>query len=256
MRSDLNWKQGVLIGLVLVGLVIPWLMDRVPQDPTYHHFADTTQWLGIPNCFNVITNALFVLVGVVGIMASRSKGFVLDLVEMRRFYHVFCVGVILVGVGSAYYHVNPNNSTLVWDRFPMTISFMALFALILADGVSIRAGKVLFWPLIGIGLGSVGYWYVTELWGAGDLRPYGMVQFLPMALIPVILVLFGARTMRGLFLWFAVGIYLLAKICELFDAEIFSLTGIVSGHSLKHVFAAIATACVIAACQRTSYLNR
>lgn len=256
MRSNLNWKQGVLIGLVLVGLIIPWFMDRVPQDPRYHHFADTTQWFGIPNFFNVITNVLFVLVGLVGIRASRSERSVLDSAEMRRFYHVFCVGVILVGVGSAYYHVNPNNSTLVWDRFPMTMSFMALFALILADGVSLRAGKVLFWPLIGIGLGSVGYWYATELWGAGDLRPYGIVQFLPMVLIPIILLLFGTRTIQGLFLWWMLGVYILAKICELFDAEIFSLTGILSGHSLKHVFASVATACVIGACQRRSDLNR
>ncbi len=100
-----------------------------------------------------------------------------------------------------------------------------------------------------MGVGSVGYWYVTELWGVGDLRPYGVVQFLPVILIPVILGLFGTRFMRSSFIWAILGTYLLAKIVEFFDAEIYSITQIFSGHSLKHVIAALGTAWIILACQ-------
>ena len=238
------------MGLLGCGVIVPWFIDPVPQDSSYHRFADTTAWLGIPNFVNVFTNAGFILVGFMGLSASRTKGYALESPDMRLAYHVFFIGVGLVGVGSAYYHVNPNNATLVWDRLPMTVSFMALFALIMADCVSPQVGKVLLWPLIGMGVGSVGYWYVTELWGVGDLRPYGVVQFLPMILIPVMLVLFGTRFMRSSFIWAILGTYLLAKIVEFFDAEIYSITQIISGHSLKHVIAALATAWVIFACQQ------
>ncbi len=238
------------MGLLGCGVIVPWFIDPVPQDLSYHRFADTTAWLGIPNFVNVFTNAGFILVGFMGLSASRTKRFALESADMQLAYHVFFIGVGLVGMGSAYYHVNPNNATLLWDRLPMTVSFMALLAMILADTVSPKIGKVLLWPLIGMGVGSVGYWYVTELWGVGDLRPYGVVQFLPMILISVILGLFGTRFMRSSFIWAILGTYLLAKIVEFFDAEIYSITQIISGHSLKHVIAALATAWVIFACQQ------
>jgi len=101
-----------------------------------------------------------------------------------------------------------------------------------------------------MGVGSVGYWYVTELWGVGDLRPYGLVQFLLMVLIPVLLVLFGTRFMRSSFIWAILGTSLLVKFVEFFDAEIYSIAGIISGLSLKHIIAALATAWVILACQQ------
>jgi len=108
-----------------VDVVVPWLIAPVPQDSSYHRFADTTAWLGIPNFVNVATNELFILVGFMGLSASRTKGFALESAGMRLPYHVCFISVGLVGMGSAYYHVNPNNATLVWDRLPMTVSFMA-----------------------------------------------------------------------------------------------------------------------------------
>ena len=170
---------------------------------------------------------------------------------MRLAYRMFFVGVIFVGLGSAYYHLNPTNATLVWDRLPMTVSFMALLAIIIRDSLSPKIGKTLLWPLIGIGVGSIGYWYGTELWDVGDLRPYGVVQFLPMVLIPAMLGLFGTRTMRSPFLWATLGMYLVAKVVEHFDAELYAMTGFISGHSLKHIIAALAAAWVIFACQQS-----
>ncbi len=252
MISRLNWNQGILIALLAAGMAVPLFMDPIPQNPHYHAFADTRTFLGIPNFFNVTSNLPFMIVGILGWFASRSKGFVLDSTDMRLAYHLFCVGVIFVGVGSAYYHVHPSNSTLVWDRLPMTVSFMALLAMIIADCVSPRIGKALLWPLIGIGVGSIGYWYGTELWAVGDLRPYGVVQFLPMLLIPVMLGFFGTRSLRSPFLWATLGTYLLAKVVEFFDVELYAITGFMSGHSLKHIIAALATAWVILACKKSS----
>jgi len=250
MISGLSWRHGILIGLLVMGMVFPLFLDPVPQDPRYHSFADTTTFLGIPNFLNVTTNVCFILVGILGLLASRSKGFMVDSTDMRLTYHIFFVGVIFVGVGSAYYHLNPTNARLVWDRLPMTVSFMALLAMIVGDCLSPTIGKALLWPLIGIGVGSIAYWHVTELWDVGDLRPYGLVQFLPMVLIPLMLGLFGTRSLRRPFLLVSLGTYLLAKNAEFFDAELYAITGFISGHSLKHVIAALATAWVILACKK------
>jgi hypothetical protein len=35
---------------------------------------------------------------------------------------LFFAGVTAVGVGSTYYHLNPDNATLVWDRLPVSLS--------------------------------------------------------------------------------------------------------------------------------------
>ncbi len=250
MISGLNWRHGILIGLLIAGMAVPLFLDPIPQNLRYHSFADTTTFLGIPNCINVVSNLSFLIVGILGLWSSRSKGFVLNSPDSRLAYNIFFIGVIFVGVGSGYYHVHPTNATLVWDRLPMTVSFMALLAMITGDCMSPNIGKALLWPLIGIGVGSIGYWYGTELWAVGDLRPYGVVQFLPMVLIPVILSLFGTRSLRSPFLWATLGTYLLAKVVEFFDPELYAITGFMSGHSLKHIIAALAIGWVILACQK------
>jgi len=122
----------------------------------------------------------------------------------------------------------------------MTIVFMALFSAIIEDRVSNRAGRILLWPLIVVGAASVGYWHLSELQGNGDLRPYGLVQFLPFVLIPLILILFQTGAMRTSFLWWTLVSYALSKIAENFDLEIFEITGTISGHSIKHLLASLA----------------
>ena len=89
-----------------------------------------------------------------------------------------------------------------------------------------------------LGIGSIWYWIQTEHVGAGDLRPYVLVQFGPFLWIPVIFWLFpvdfsGTRYFVQVLLW-----YLLAKIFEHFDAAIYILG--ISGHTLKHLASAMA----------------
>ena len=123
---------------------------------------------------------------------------------------------------------------------------MALLALVVGDRVDKRAGRLLFIPLLVAGAASVVSWHVSELGGRGDLRFYGLVQFFPMLAVPLILVLFPARSTGGAWLWAAVGLYAVAKAAEAGDRLVFSLTGIVSGHTVKHVAAALALGCVLA----------
>ena len=76
---------------------------------------------------------------------------------------------------------------------------------------------------------------------SGDLRAYVLVQFLPIVLIPLILLLFNSRLNGNKYIWGVIGAYAVSKVMELFDAPIYSALGVISGHSLKHLIAAFAT---------------
>ena len=85
------------------------------------------------------------------------------------------------------------------------------------------------------------YWYYSELAGAGDLRAYALVQLLPVALTPLLLTLYDSRYSRGGDLWWVFVFYLLAKLCEVLDHEIYALTGWIGGHPFKHIAAGVAS---------------
>jgi hypothetical protein len=238
---------GVLVGL-LVGIagVVLLFYGRIPQDPTYHGFADHRALLGVPNALNVLSNAPFALVGLLGLGALRGRpgpgaaGAFVDPRE-RWFYGVFFVGVGLTALGSAYYHLAPDNPRLVWDRLPMTLAFMSLVAAVVGERVGIGLGLRLLAPLTGLGLLSVLHWHLTEQHGAGDLRLYALVQFVPLVVVPLLLALYPPRYTRGGDILRVVALYLVAKVLEAADAAVFGLGGLVSGHSLKHLVAALAT---------------
>lgn len=241
MSSNRKSRIGlVLITLISVSAVAGlFFIDPVAQDADYHEFEDTRQLLGIPNFYNVISNLAFIIVGIWGFYLTSIKKIPNLLVDIRYAYMTMYLGVTLVSIGSAYYHLSPNNETLLWDRLPMAIAFMALVSIIVSEFVSVSVGKRLFFPLLLAGAGSVIYWYFSELNGNGDLRFYALVQFLPVILIPVILLCFSSRYDQVKAYWLLLLIYVAAKILEHFDAEVFSALGFISGHSLKHLIAAL-----------------
>lgn len=223
----------LLIGAVTVAAAA-WMVRQPAfgQDPTYHQFADQRPLLGIPHCLNVVSNIPFLIVGVLGCRLLWLKP-----QQERLSYFVFFIGVGLTAFGSAYYHLEPTNDRLVWDRLPMTLAFMGLFSAIIGERVGTSAA---LWPLTAFGIGSVIYWHVGELHGAGDLRPYYLVQLLPMVAIPLMLLLLPAKHSRTPDLLVALGLYVAAKIVEHHDAEIHAWGELISGHTLKHLVAALA----------------
>lgn len=229
----------VLVALLLV--LATFSFPPVAQDPDFHNFADRVRFLNIPNFANVISNLVFVVVGIMGLgvlkeTAGRERNFYMP--QELLFFFLAFTGTVLTGVGSAVYHWAPSNTTLLYDRLPMTIVFMSLFALILSDRLGIKTGLAALGPLVFVGMGSVLYWDHTEIMGRGDLRPYALVQFLPIALIPLLFVLFPPHYTRSEYFLYLVGWYLVAKAFEHFDAWIYSGTaGIISGHTLKHLIA-------------------
>ena len=225
--------------MTLAAVIALGIHGPIPQSQSYHAFADKRAIWGIPNFFDVISNLAFVLVGLLGLYESFVSNTIKMVTENRVSYTVFFIGVALVGVGSGYYHLAPSNESLVWDRIPMTIAIMALVSIVISELVSIRLGAILLIPLVAIGILSVLYWYWTETTGNGDLRPYVLVQFLPMIVIPIILVCFNSVFTKTSGYWLLLSAYVIAKLCEHFDREIFSVVGLVSGHTLKHLAAAV-----------------
>jgi hypothetical protein len=239
MHFDKRLK--ILFAIIVVAIIAMFNVEPIAQDPAYHNFADQRRILGMANFFNVLSNLPFVIIGIIGIRLVALHKASGGLAELQAMYLTFFIGTVLIGLGSAYYHYRPDNHTLLWDRLPMTIAFMALFSAIVGEYVSSRLAWKLFVPLLILGIASVAYWQVTELNGRGDLRAYALVQFLPALLIPLILWLFDSKLNGDQYIWGIIAAYAVSKLMELFDAQLYSVFGLLSGHSLKHLFAAFAT---------------
>jgi hypothetical protein len=237
-------KVTLLCGFAaLVVVLVAMFAPPLPQDPAYHIYAD--QWVlwGIAHAGDVLSNAAFTSVGLWGLwlVYLTPAGRALAARAWTAPYETFLLGVALVGPASAFYHYTPNNSTLVWDRLPMTVAFMGLFAALISDRISERAARVLLVPLVVVGLASVMYWAATD-----DLRPYALVQFLPIPVALLMCALFPAGAgLQGASLIWMLLVYAIAKIAEAGDGVIWAWTGgLVSGHTLKHLLAALACVAV------------
>jgi hypothetical protein len=224
--------------------VICCLLPRIPQPLSYHMFADRRSFLGIPNFGDVVSNLPFAVIGVWGFVFLRqcksnpASGAFIDQRELWPYLAVF-VGLLLTAFGSSWYHLDPNNATLVWDRLPMTITFMGMVAAVIMERISLRLGLWLLPILLLLGIASVLQWNWSELRGAGDLRFYAAVQAYA-TFVVLLALLFPARYTEGRYLGYVVGFYALAKVLEALDKQIFAALRVVSGHTLKHLAAAAA----------------
>ena len=244
-RLRLAPVRGWILTLVmLTALLVIAQLGPIAQDPAYHRFADARALAGLPHTLNVLSNLFFLMVGVAGLtLVFRLRAAQRQVLWLP--YAVLYLGLILTSAGSSWYHLAPDNNRLVWDRLPMTIVFMSFFASVLAEVVNRRLAQRLLPALLVLGLASVWYWHVTEQRGAGDLRFYVLVQFLPMLLIPLLLVLYPAPRQYLPWVLTMLGVYAGSKVFEYFDAEMLALGGVASGHTLKHVLAAASPACLL-----------
>ncbi len=242
----------VLVSITILVIVIVLFLEPFAQDQDYHNFADQRRVTSINNFNDVVSNIGFILFGLYGLsilVNYKSRLSSIEVNEMYFWIFFFC-GSVLTGVGSAYYHLQPNNETLFWDRLPMTLLFMSIFSFIIYQRIDKRVGLALLPILIILGVISVVYWNYSESINAGDLRFYVLVQFLPMLLLPIILYIFPEKNIilhnSNRYFYCAAAFYLLAKISEHFDQGIFTLVGQqISGHTLKHIFAAVAVYVII-----------
>lgn len=235
----MNRRKFILLAVTFLSVLSLLFFPAIPQDASYHNFADQRTFFGIPNFFNVVSNLPYLILGLAGYFFLLKEAQPAIIHSLKHAYLIFFIGVSLVCFGSGYYHLYPDNNTLLWDRLPMTLAFMSFFTVIFAEHVDEKKAKAIYLPLIIIGITSVIYWYWTEKTGVGDLRLYGVVQFLPMILIPLILWLFSGRYSHANYFWLMIGCYLLAKVFEATDQIIYDAIAF-SGHSLKHMVSAVA----------------
>ncbi len=230
--SRVNWRVWLLGVLVLGSLAAVMALPAIPQDPEYFHFADRREIAGIPNFWDVVTNAPFLVIGIAGIIwcARRERS------ESRMAWLAMFAGIASVAPGSTYFHWNPTVDTQVWDRASLACGFMGFFLAVLGERIDPRWGRGWVLPAVTLGIGSVLIGYVFD-----DLRLYAWVQFMPMLVLPLVLLLYPSRFTHGWAMGGALGVYGVAKAAEMFDGAFFELTGgLLAGHAVKHLLGAVA----------------
>lgn len=233
------------VAMVVLAVAVLAIHGPIAQLPHYHAFADQSRWLGLPHAADVLSNLGFAAVAVWGAAAlwqlRGSTGF-------RRAmpgYALFVAGLFLTALGSSFYHLAPDNASLVWDRLPIALVCAGLLGAVRAEthpGAHPLADIVLLGMFACC---SVAWWRFTDLHGTGDLRPYLLLQGLPLALIPLWQWIYGVSRMDRLPFMAAIALYVAAKMAELHDHEFLAALGWMSGHTLKHVLSTLAAAMLV-----------
>ena len=220
----------LLMGVAIASFAFFFSRPIMVQPLEYHAFTDQRSFLGVPNAMDVLSNFGFLIVGMLG-LAELSKQ---TMMTTRKSWIALFSCVLLVAPGSAYYHWWPDNQSLIWDRLPMSMGFMALYIVLLSEHISLRLQKFLPFALF-IGVLSVLTWVITT-----DLRFYFWVQFSSFLTIPIVLALFPSRFNKKIGYIIALIFYALAKFAEVKDAGFYQATGhLMSGHTLKHLLSAL-----------------
>lgn len=238
-----------LLGMASVFVILAAAMlPPIAQPHDYHEFADQRTFFGIPNFMNVVSNFAILFSGLTGLMYLRHKSGHVQEYDRETFktsseiwsYRIFFLSIVMTALGSAYYHLDPDHTTLLWDRLPIAIGVMALLAAVLGERVSPQLGSRMLPVLVFTGAASVIYWYWSERQGTGNLNFYIVIQFYSLLLIALLSLMLPTAYTHGNTILKAIGLYALAKVAETFDQQIFALGQIISGHTLKHLIAALA----------------
>ncbi len=240
-------RREILLGagsLALLGLAL--LAPPLAQPPHIHAYADTRLWLGLPRAGDVWSNAPFALFGLWGWRVLRGVPAAALAPAARALAALFFAGLVLTALASGGYHLRPDDAGLFIDRLGMSVAFAGLLGLGAATAVSARAGVALAAAVLLAGAASA-----ALCWRSGNMLPWavlqggGVVLLLALAMMQP---LPGAPTVR----WaLVIALYALAKAAESADHAVFAVTGqLVSGHSLKHLIAALAAWPVIGALRR------
>lgn len=232
--------------LAVVALLIAAALWYGPivQPDAYHSFADQSTYYDIAHFSDVISNLGFALVAICGAFLLRRGKRMPSLAHSWTGYRLFLTGLFLTALGSAYYHLEPNNARLVWDRLPIALTCGGLLAGVWADARQKSADLLTTWMAV-LAAYSVAWWYVTDLIDVGDLRPYLMFQIVPMLLIPLLQWIYRSPAYDRLSFGVALLFYAAAKFAEMYDHEIAAQLGTITGHTLKHLLATLAAAVIV-----------
>jgi hypothetical protein len=240
----MNLPRLAFAGALLLCVIGTLLLPAVPQPQWYHSFADGRELFGIANFWNVVSNAPIGIVGLIGLIDMLKRpGLFVERVENQA-YACFFGATILAAAGSTYYHLAPDDARLLWDRLPIGLATTVLPIAVLCDHFGAKAARPLILPALAAGAVSAIYWRMSELAGHGNVVPYLMLQLLAVVAV-LVLALRPGRYTRGRDLWVVVGLYGLARLAEVLDAALYRAGELLSGHTLKHLLAALAAAWVL-----------
>ncbi|MBR0871038.1 hypothetical protein JQ633_11760 [Bradyrhizobium tropiciagri] len=232
--------------IITIGIIAAFaLHGRIAQPANYNDFADHSALFGVPHAGDVLSNIGFALVAIWGWLALRPWRGSDRLRAGWPGYRLFLIGLFLTAFGSAFFHLAPGNGRLTWDMLPIALAGAGLLVGVHGD---VRPGSKTNIEAIGLALfaaAAVAWWVYTDSNGAGDLRPYLLLQVLPLVLIPLWQAIYRAPRTDRIAFAAAMGLYVVAKLAELFDHQIASALGFVSGHTLKHLLATAATAAIV-----------
>jgi len=231
--------KAVVATIVLGSVLVLPMLPRLPQDPCYHDFADQRGVWGIPHFWNVVSNLPLVIVGAIGLWVLRRPLRGLGDPRERLPWVLLSGGCLLTGLGSTWYHLSPDNGTLMWDRLPLGVTSIAVALIVLQETVSLPWVRRITWPVVLFAAASTPWWYISESHGDGDLRGYAWCTAAPVLAVLAGCTVLSPRYSRArAHLWVAVAFYVGARLTELGDHEVDALPLLWSGHTWKHLLAA------------------
>lgn len=233
-----------LIVTVGIALLMLW-HGAIKQPANYHDFADHSRWGSVPHAADVLSNFGFAIVGIWGWWHLSPQREHPALRAGWFGYRLLLVGLMLTAAGSTYYHLAPDDYRLVWDRLPIAIACAGLLAAVRAETVARHDARTEAAVLALLAVCSVAWWCFSGEPGQGDLRPYLLLQLLPILLVPLWQALHGSDRRDRLVFGVALAIYVLAKLAELNDHQLLQVSGVLSGHTLKHLLATLAAALIV-----------
>jgi hypothetical protein len=243
MKSSARWIANLLLAFIALAMLAH---GPIPQLEHYHEFADSRMVLGIPNGLDVLSNAGFAMVAIWGLISLWPHRKERALQRGWAGHALFLAALLLTALGSSFYHLAPDNARLVWDRIPIALACAGLLAAVHAETRDGPAHPRLPLALAAAGVASVLWWSITEARGAGDLRPYLLLQAAPLFLIPLWQAGYGTPRTERLAFAAAIALYIVAKAAELGDHRIFAALGFMSGHTIKHLLSVAASAVLVA----------
>lgn len=228
--------QSTTLILLVIGVVFYFAWPYLPlQDAAeYFQFADQRRLFGLPHFWNVFSNVLFLYLSFFGFFIFIRNYHALDEGLWESFL-VINIALFLTCWGSSYFHLNPTPQALLWDRLPMAVGFVALFCFLFADRVTDRYNRIMLPVLGALAAGSV---FAIDH-GPKDVRPYLVVQFGALLACLFLLIFYRRGRVATRLILLSFIFYAIAKLCEYLDVSLYQYT-FFSGHTWKHIFAAVA----------------
>lgn len=237
----------LLIALALATWLALWL-PATALPVGYHDFADQRAWLGIPHAMDVLSSLPFAALGAWGLLwLHRVPALRLGLAQ-RALAALFFIGLLATAACSGAYHLSPDHAGLCIDRLGMALPFAGLIGLAVADRISARAGIA-----TGLLVAMAAPAAAVADWLTGNMTPWAVLQGGGLLLLAVLAMRRARTGTLGFSIVAVIAFYAVAKGLELADQPVFAFTqSWLSGHTAKHLVAALAAWPVVSALKRAA----